>query len=407
MSVASRQHRDDPPAGRAPGYREVLTDPVAGRLWLAAAISTVGDYVGVGALLLLAFERSGGRVLGSAAIFAVQALPAMASGALAGTWLDAVDRRLSMAALQLVGAGALILAVLGDGLVPVLVAAGLLGAVRAAFGAVRSGAIAEAVAEERRGGLLALVGSSEQAGQVAGFLTGSTIAVTVGATPALLGDAATFVVAAAVVTTVPLPRPERRPRRRSLTGGLREIWRSPTLRLLAPLAATTGLVSAAPESLATGVVGDGPWLPVVMAAGPAGQAATMWLIGRRREIERVDVQLTHLAALALAFGVGALGGGPGWFVAANLAVGAGTAWLLGPQTLFVQLADPARMAQVTGTMLALLIAAEGLGTVLLGVIADAAGVGRAYWAAGVLILLAAVTAWLVRRRAGITRRVRG
>lgn len=380
---------------------------MAGRLWLAAAISTVGDYVGVGALLLLAFERSGGRVLGSAAIFAVQALPAMASGALAGTWLDAVDRRLSMAALQLVGAGALILAVLGDGLAPVLVAAGLLGAVRAAFGAVRSGAIAEGVAEERRGGLLALVGSSEQAGQVVGFLTGSTIAVTVGATPALLGDAATFVLAAAVVATVPLPRPEQRPRRRPLTGGLREIWRSPTLRLLTPLAATTGLVSAAPESLATGVVGDGPWLPVVMAAGPAGQAATMWLIGRRREIERVDVQLTHLAALALAFGVGALGGGPGWFVAANLAVGAGTAWLLGPQTLFVQLADPARMAQVTGTMLALLIAAEGLGTVLLGVIADAAGVGRAYWAAGVLILLAAVTAWIVRRRAGVTQGGRG
>lgn len=377
----------------------MLRHPVAGRLWFAAAVSAAGDYVGIGALLLLAYERSGGRVLGAAAIFAVQAVPALLSGGLAGGWLDRIPRRPAMAALQVLGVVALGLAVVGPGLVSVLAAAALLGAVRAAFGAVRSGAVAEAVPAELRGSLLALIGVSEQASQVLGYLTGAAIALAVGPSPALVGDAATFALAAVIVLTLDLPPAEERKRRTQLATGLREIWDTPTLRLLAPLVWATGLVSALPESLAAGVPGAGEsWLPFILAAGPAGQAATMAVLGRRREIEDVEFQLTHLATLALAFGVGALGSGPAWFLVANLGIGAGVAWTLGPQTLFVRVADPGHMAQITGVMIAGIIAAEGVGTLLFGAIADAAGVGRAYWVAGLVVLVAAIGAWVYQAR---------
>ncbi|MCA1722604.1 MAG: hypothetical protein LC779_16440, partial [Actinobacteria bacterium] len=117
-----------------------------------------------------------------------------------------------------------------------------------------------------------------------------------------------------------------------------------------------------------------------------------------REIERPSYQLIHLAWLALAFGIAALGRAPVWYVLGNLLVGSGTAWLLGPQTLFVRVAAPERMAQITGTMIAGIIACEGLGTLLFGAIADASSVGVAYRVAGFLVLGTAVVGWTAKER---------
>src|SRR5687768_15371599 len=116
----------------ATGYRATLRHPAASRLWLATAVSVGGDYIGQGALLLLAFERSGGRLLGPAALFAIQALPALISGAIAGSWLDQVPRKRAMATLQALGALVLVLPLLLPGMLPVLAAAAGLGAIRAA-----------------------------------------------------------------------------------------------------------------------------------------------------------------------------------------------------------------------------------------------------------------------------------
>lgn len=326
-------------------------------------------------------------------------MPALLSGAIAGSWLDRLPRRPVMVALQLMGAGALLLPLLLPGLAVVLAAAGILGAIRAAFASVRSAAIAESVPENLRGRLLALFGVSDQTSQVLGYLTGAGLAVAFGASPALIGDAVTFLVAAAVLTTLPLPKPTPRDSRPPITAGLRTIWANPVLRLLAPLVWVTAMVAAIPEALATGVAGtDSPLTPLVMAAGPAGQAVTLAWLGRRRTVERPSFQLVHLAFLSLAFSLAALGSGAVWFIAGNLAIGAGVAWILGPQTLFVRIAPPERMAQITGTMIALLIAAEGLGTVLLAWLADSHGIGSAYWVAGITVLVAAIIGWVVKER---------
>ncbi len=71
---------------REQGYRAVLAHPVASRLAIADALSVLGDFVGLGALLLLAYARAG-SALGPAALFAVQALPALLVGTAGGrTW---------------------------------------------------------------------------------------------------------------------------------------------------------------------------------------------------------------------------------------------------------------------------------------------------------------------------------
>lgn len=386
---------------RAPdrGYLAALRHPLVRTIWFASAVSSLGDYVGQGALLVLAYERSGGRVLGSAAILAFGAVPALLSGGLAGSWLDRLPRRRALIGTQLLGAAAICLPVFVPGLAVVFVAAALLGAVRAATVAVRAGALADGIPDSHRGRLLALMGTTEQSSQVAGYLVGSGLAAAIGAAPALLFDAASFVVGAGLLLRAVFPPPRPRQRPASVTAGIRDIWSNPVLRLLAPLVWVTASVGSMPEALAAGVASQGdPWLPLVFAAAPAGQAATMLVVGRVEHFGRPSAQLIHLAWLALALGIAAQGRSPAWFVLGNFLVGSGVAWTMGPQLSFVRLAPPERMAQVTGTMIAVLIAADGLGTPLFAWLADRTDVSTAYRVAGFLVLVAALLGWAVKER---------
>ncbi len=386
-------------SGGTPGYRLALRHPLVRTLWLASTVSGLGDYIGQGALMILAFDRAGGRVIGSAAILAVAAVPALLSGAIAGSWLDQVPRGRALVATQLIGGAAVTAPVFIPGLPIVFVAAAVLGAVRAATGAVRAAAMAEGVPELHRGPLLALMNVSEQGSQVVGYVVGSGLAAFVGAAPALLGDAASFLLGAVVLSRAVFPTPHARDRRPRLTAGIRDIWSNPVLRFLAPLVWITATVGSMPEALAAGVAAqDDPWLPFVFAAAPAGQVLAMIVVGRVRHFVKPSAQLIHLAWLSLAFGIAAQGRSAVWFAGANLLVGSGVAWTLGPQLSFLRLAPPERMAQVTGTMIAVLVAADGLGTPLFAWIADATSVPTAYRVAGFLVLAAAVLGWFVKER---------
>lgn len=393
-------------AQHAVGYRDALADLTVRRLWVATAVSVVGDYVAAGALMILAFERTG-LVLGPAAVFAIQAVPALLSGALAGSWLDQVPRSRALVGLQIAGAVCVSLPILAGlmsdaastSAVPVFLAAALLGAVRAGTVSVRSGAIADGVPDRLRGPLLGLLNTTEQSAQVVGYLGGTALAYHVGAEVALVVDAASFAFGAVVLGTLSLPAIASRARRPPLTAGLRDILSDPVLRMLAPLVVVTSSVAAIPEALAAGVApAEHAWAPLVFAAGPMGQATAMFVMGRSERIVRPSFQLTQLAWLALALGIASLGGSVSWFVLANFLVGTGVAWSLGPQLTFVRLGPPERMAQITGTMIAVLIAAEGLGTPVFALIADRFGIGSAYRAAGVVVLVSAVAGWFVKER---------
>lgn len=386
--------------GRRPetGYRMALRSPIVRRLWGAGVASTVGDYVGLGALLLLAHDRTG-LTLGAAAVFAVGVVPSLLTGVLGGGWLDRFPRARALAVLQLVGAAAICLPVLVDGVAVVFVTATLLAVVRIATIAVRSGALAEGLEDDQRGATVALLGTTDQAAQVIGYLTGGALYLALGASAALLLDAASFVVGAIVLVGLPLPEPSERPPRPPVTSGFRDIARDPVLRLLGALVIVTGAVASLPEVLAPSVAGEGdPWRPFVLAAAPAGQAVAMTLLGRLPQIRRPALQIAHCASLGAALGLAAMVRSPGAIAAANLLVGAGIAWIVGPQLTFLRLAPKARMAQITGTMVAMLAVSEGLGSLGLAALADRSGPHAAYRAAAVTILLAASIGWYVERR---------
>ena len=380
------------------GYRAALGSRTVRRLWVAAATSTVGDYVGLGALLFLAADRTG-ATLGAAIVLAVGVIPSLLTGIVAGPWLDRFDRPKALATLQVTGGAVICLPVLFDGVLVVFATAAGLAAVRVATVAVRSAAMAEGVDDEHRGALIALLGSTDQGAQVIGYLTGGALYVLLGADVALLLDAASFLLAAVVLLRLPLPRAQEREPRQPIGGGLADIRRDPVLRMLGGLVVVTGLVSSLPEALAPTVAApDDPLRPVVLAAAPAGQVVAMIWAGRSPRVRRPRVQLTHLTLLGLALILAAVARTSGGVAAANVLVGAGTAWIVGPQLTFLRLAPKGRMGQITATMVAGLALAEGIGSLALAGLADLFGTAAAYASGGVIILIAASIGWRLRSR---------
>lgn len=375
-------------------YRAVFADPVGSRLWVAATISYLGDFVGLGALLLAAYSRSGGHPLGSAAVFGVQALPALAVSVGIGPWLDRIPRRAGLIWLCLAGAAALCIPIILPGLWPVLAAAAILGGVRAAFNAVRTGAIADGVPRDVRGRLVALVSVSNQVSEVLGYLTGSAIAIVIGAGPALAADAVTFVAAALLLSGLRLPPPARSRQRGSMTTGIRAIFSDRTLSVLAPVAWIGLSLGAVPQTLAAAALSksDRGLVPAALAAMAAGAAIAATVVGRTTLSERVPGQFRYITLCGAAFVLTAAGLhlDPPLLVVGNFAIGLGFGWTVAAQTTFIHVIPPERIAHVTSTMIGSLIVLEGVGAVAFAAVADAFGVPAAYLLAGVLLIIAGV-----------------
>ncbi len=387
---------------RPASYRDVLRTRTTQRLWLATAVSVLGDFVGAGALLVLAYERSGQQALGPAALLAATAVGSLGVGVFGGPTLDRLSRREALTGAQALGAGAILLPVLVGGLPVILVAAVVLGAVRAAAASLRHGVLADSVSDPLRSGFLALGGATDQIGQVAGYVIGAAMAVHIGASAALQLDAASFALGALILWTAGLPDERRSAHSRGLADGWRVIFTHPHLRVIALLVFASTAVSALPEMLAASAVADTPnWLPAVLAAGPAGTAVGMLVAGRASGTQTFRGQLRHLTAFGAFAVLAALASGPLAYFLANLLIGAGAAWILGPQVTFVRLGPPRSMAQVTAAMVALTMAGEGLATVMFGLVADRRGVSDAYGAAGLVVIATAIVGWVIYRRRSV------
>lgn len=378
-------------------YREVFADPAGWRIWAAATVSYVGDFIGLGALLLAGYERSGGHALGSALVFGVQAVPAFAVSAGIGPWLDRIPRRSGLIILCLAGAVAVLLPVFfATGLWPVLAAAACLGGIRTAFNSLRTGAIADGMRQEIRGRLVALLTVSNQASEVLGYLAGSAVAILIGTSPALIADAATFVAASLVLSGLRLPPPSRSRQRGSITTGIRTIFGDQTLAALVPAVWVGLTLGAVPQTLAAAALirSDRGWVPAALAAMAAGQALSATVVGRTHLSERILGQFGYIALCGMAFVVTAAGLrlDPLTLVGGNFAIGLGMGWVVAAQTTFIHVLPAERMAHATSTMIGSLIVLEGIGAIVFGAIAGALGVPAAYLAAGVMLTVAALAA---------------
>jgi predicted MFS family arabinose efflux permease len=382
--------------GRTYRYRAVFADPTAWRLWTAASISYLGDFVGLGALLLAAYYRSGGHPLGPAAVFGVQAVPAFVVSAGIGPWLDRIPRRSGLVMLCLAGAAALSLPIVASGLWPVFAAATIIGAIRTAFNSIRTGAIADGVPRDVRGRLVALVTVSNQASEVLGYVTGSAVAIAVGSGPALAADAATFVAAAALLAGLRLPPPSRSRHRASMTTGIRTIFGDRTLSILVPVAWIGLSLGAVPQTLAAAALGktDRGWVPAALAAMAAGAAIAATVVGWTGLSERVLGQFRYITVCGVAFllTAAALRADPVLVVVGNFAIGLTFGWTVAAQTTFIHVIPVHRMAHVTSTMIGSLVVLEGVGAVGFGAVAGAFGVSAAYLLAGVMLTAAGLAA---------------
>ena len=377
-------------------YRAVFTDPTAWRIWTAATISYLGDFVGLGALLLAGYARSGGHPLGSAAVFGIQAVPALAVSAGIGPWLDRIPRRSGLITLSLIGGAAVSLPIVASGLWAVLVAAAVIGAVRTAFSSIRTGAIADGVPRDVRGRLVALVSTSNQVSEVVGYVTGSAVAILIGIGPALAADAATFVVAAALLAGLRLPPMSPSAHRSSMTTGIRTIFADRTLAVLVPVVWIGMSLGAVPQSLAAAALSrtDRGWVPAALAAMAAGQAIAATVVGRTALSERVLGQFSYLAVCGVAFLLTAAGlrADPLLVVAGNFVIGLSFGWIVAAQTTFIHVIPVERMAHVTSTMIGSLIVLEGAGAVAAGAVAGAFGVPAAYLLGGAVLTAASLAA---------------
>ena len=399
MSETSRGAR-----GTVAGYREVLADATTRRLLGASVISVLGDFVGGGALLVLAYERSGGRAVAAAGFLAATGVGGLAMAVLGAPMLDRIPRRQGLVGSEVAGALAILLPLVLPALWPMYTAAFVLGARRSAEVAIRHGVLADAVTERLRSGLIGLLGTSDQLGQVIGYLTGASMAVLIGARTALALDLLTFVAGAMILLGLHVPARTHPAHPPSLMAGWHAIFRHPQLRLLAVLVAASAAASALPESLAAAAVGgDSPWLPLVLAAGPAGGVIGFLVAGRLRATTVFAGQLTHLAAYGVVVMLGVLASGPLGFGLVNVGAGAGAAWIIGPQVSFVRLAPAPRVSQIMASMTALVMIAEGSWVLVAGAVADALGVQAAYLFASAVILASAIVGWTVHLRRGDQR----
>lgn len=378
-------------------YQVVFADPTAWRLWAAATISYLGDFVGLGALLLAGYERSGGHPLGSAAVFGIQAVPAFVVSACIGPWLDRIPRRSGLIGLSLAGAAAISLPIAASGLWAVLVAAAVIGAVRTAYNSIRSGAMADSVPRDIRGRLVALIATSNQVSEVLGYIAGSAVAIAIGTSPALAADAATFLAAAVLLAGLrhhSLALSRRR--RASITSGIRTIFGDRTLSLLAPVVWIGLSIGAVPQTLATAALGktDRGWLPAALAGMAAGAALAATVVGRTRLDERVLGQFRYITLCGMAFMLAAAGlrVNPVLLVPGNFVIGLTSGWVVAANATFIHVIPVERMAHVTSTMIGSLIVLEGAGAIGFGAVAGAFGVPAAYLLAGVMVTGAGLTA---------------
>ncbi|MEU6005633.1 MFS transporter [Streptomyces sp. NPDC047453] len=361
-----------------------------GRLWSAAVLSSFGDALRTVALPLLALSLTDDPLL-IASVTACGYLPWIVFGLLGGAVADRVDQRRAMWAADtvrglLVGGFALAVA-LGHASTGLLIAlAFALTTLQTLFDNAATALLPALVGPEALGSANARLMTGQR---LAGGLLGGPVVpllFAAGAAAPFAADAATFLVAAALVASLRVPAPERQPRpagstlRRETAEGLRALGRDRALR---GLCAATALCNVGMGALiATLVVVVTGWL----GAGTKGYAAalTAYTLGslaggavNRRIVARLGrmravvlagvVQIAALVVLGLVPSLAAA-------VAALAVFGLmGMVWNVNTTTLMQQRSPAGMLGRVSAAFRTLAVAGAPLGAVLGGAVAAAWG----------------------------------
>jgi MFS family permease len=390
------------------------SDPVWRRYLVARAVSWTGSMLTLVALPLLVFQLTGSPAL-TAALTAVEALPYLLLGLLAGALADRWDRRRLMVATSLADAvilgsipAAAILGVLHPG--HLLVAAAASATVAVFFDAASFAVLPALVGRDRVAAATSSSISTYTVIGLAGPALGGMLAAALGPATAIGLDAVTFAAAAVLLARLPaarlsVSRAEPVVRRRvgsDIAEGLRFLWRHPLIRSFTLLGVGNSLTGGAVLGLIVvvavqrvGLAGHdwriGLFYAVACAGTLAANSALPWLT-RRVPIGRIT--LIGLAANWLAL--------LGWAAVTQLvaALVALLVWQATNSLVIVngiiarqQAAPDHLQGRVNTTARMIAWGGQPLGAALGGVLAGVYGVRTALLITGCAVLAAAIAGW--------------
>jgi MFS family permease len=393
-------------SGGVPSYTDVLRAPVFLPVFLAATLSTWGDYIARITVAAVVFSWTG-SALATAATFAVSLVPSTVGRAVLSPLCDRWAPRTSLVVTYLVRAvlvGALVAAVVWTRSVPLVLTLVFVLEFAGGPAITASQMLLTDIFPNRRlyARAFGLTTLATQVNQAIGLALGGAIVGFIGDVWALAFNLATFVVGAAVVgLVVPGHASSGVEQTRfwaDLVGGWREIRSSRTLTLLLVLSLATALAIAAPEALALPYASShgasSTWGGLLMAAPILGAVVGLLLIGRLSAERQSNLVMRLALVMPLPLLVPVVEPPLPVVWAAWFVCGALQCFMLPTQSAFTLLVPTAMRGRVFGLAGALSVGVTGLCFLLAGWISGgtgpAASVGIcAVLTLGVLILLAA------------------
>lgn len=409
----------DVPVARHFGVRDLLRLPDFRRLYLAQAVSDIGDGMTYLALFLLVLDQTGSTAA-LALMSILVALPPVTIGLFAGAWADRSDRRRIMIvsdSLRAVVVLGLVPAALAGALPMVFLLAAAQAVIGTFFSPARTALVPRVVPAE---GLLTANSLGQMTRMVAGVIGAGITGVIAGvagvAWPVFVVDAVTFLVSVLLVLQVSreLGRPEAATRAsiaaRGMGGavldGLRLIARS------APLVAALGGVAVTMLGVGAINVLFIPFLVEELGASPAwagpieaAQTIAMVVAGGllaglapRLGVPRLFVG--GLVGLAISVGLLSLVPGPAFLLLVTFGAGAFTMPVQATTMTIVQSATTdATRGRVAGALNAAIQTASIGSMAMAGILADVIGIRSVFAIGGAMTLVAAIVAWALFRRA--------
>jgi MFS family permease len=418
-AYASQPGRHRQPGDHSAGYRDVFAVSEFRALWSAQALSCAGDQFAQVAIAFVVYARTGSPFLTAAAYALTYLPPVLGDPALSGL-ADLFPRQQLMITLDLIRAGLVaLMAVRGlpfGGLVVLFFGTVLLGT---PFSSARSALLPEVLPRDKCS-LGSVIGShTTQLSQIAGFLAGGGLVAALGPYRALALDSLSFSLSAGIIACWVRPRPAPpstgQPSPWEITwDGTATVFGSPVLRTLVLFGWLAGF-TVVPEALAAPYAhelgGGAPTIGVLMAAMPVGTLIGGFVIGRLlRPSDRMR-PMGWLAMLSCAPLIFSLAHPPlPILILLWVLAGAGGAYQLVAAAAFVTALPAARRVRAFAVAQSGLLAAQGLGILTGGAIAQRIGPTRVIALAGVLGLLAAAalaTDWTRRHTELISMLISG
>ncbi|HKS99022.1 MAG TPA: MFS transporter, partial [Rugosimonospora sp.] len=412
-----RYRKKREPTERPATFREVFSSREFRALYAATLLSWVGDYIAKAAVAALVYQKTS-SVAVSAATFAIGYVPWVLGGPVLAALAERNPFRRVMVICDVFRAGLVALVAIPGMPVPaMLVLLFTTALLNPPFEAARSALTPRLVEGDRYAQALVLQNITSQAAQLAGYVTGASLAA-FHPHAALLLDATTFVLSGLLVRLrirayqPAAVRAQRTHLLRETGQGFRMVFGSDVLRAIAVLIFALMLFTTVPEGLAAAWAGHlshgdptGAGLDqgLIMAGYPAGFILGGLLVTRLlppQDRRRLIRPLAVLVPLAV---VPALLDPPAVVIMVMTAVCGFAAAGLFPtaNSLFVQALPDAFRARAFGIMQSGVLVLQGVAIFSCGALADhfALPTVVGLWSlAGVLVMGVASAQWPTRHR---------